>query len=244
MLLKFLIGFGIFVGYYAIVVFLFLVIKLLFHPPRELFRKMLHIMCAMSIFLLFHEFDIWYLAILNLVLFSLALYPIIHYLERFPRVMEVLVQRKKGEIRSSLVIIFAAMSILIAIFWGWLGEQWKFIVIASIMAWGFGDATAALIGKAYGKNIVKSRFTDGKKTAEGTTAMAFVAFAAIFIVLLIYTSFSWGLCLLAALVVAPICAIIELISHHGFDTITVPLSAAISLYFIIMLFSFMGVQNV
>ncbi len=239
--LKFLIGFGIFVGYYVIVGILFLIIKMLFQPPRELFRKMLHIMCAMSIFILLHKFDIWYLAILNVAVFSLALYPIINYLERFPKVMEVLVERKKGEIRSSLVIIFTAMSILIAIFWGWLGEQWKYIIIASIMAWGFGDATAALVGKAYGKNIIKSRFTDGKKTVEGTTAMAFATFIAVSVILLIYASFPWYLCLLAAAVVAPICAIIELISHHGFDTITVPLAAAVSLYFIIMLFSFMGV---
>lgn len=241
MLPRFLTGFGIFIGYYVIVVLLFLAIRALFRPPRELFRKMLHIMCAMSIFILLYKFDIWYLAILNLAIFSLALYPVISYLERFPIVMEVLVQRKSGEIRSSLVIIFTAMSILIAIFWGWLGEQWKYIIIASIMAWGFGDSIAALVGKAYGKNIIKSRFTDGKKTAEGTTAMAFVAFIAIFVVLLTCTPFPWYLCLLAALIVAPICAIVELVSHHGIDTITVPLSAAIPLYFIMMLFSFMEV---
>lgn len=238
MLIKFLIGFGIFVGYYIAVVLLFIVVKALFKPPRELFRKMLHIMCAMSIFLLIHKFDKWYLAVLNLVVFSLLLYPVVSYLERFPKVMEVLVQRKSGEIRSSLVLVYVAMSILIAVFWGWLGEQWKYIIIASIMAWGFGDAIAALIGKAFGKNIVKGRLVDGKKTAEGTTAMSFAACIAIFVVLLIYTSFPWYLCLLAAVIVAPISAIVELISHHGSDTITVPLASAISLYFVIMLISF------
>ncbi|HZK57886.1 MAG TPA: phosphatidate cytidylyltransferase [Clostridia bacterium] len=244
MLPKFLTGFGIFVVYYVIIVFLFLIIRALFHPPRELFRKMLHIMCAMSIFIVLHEFDTWYLAILNLAIFSLALYPIISYLERFPKVMEVLVQRKSGEIRSSLVLVYVAMSILIVIFWGWLGEQWKYIIVASIMAWGFGDSLAALVGKAYGKNKIKSRFTDGKKTVEGTTTMSFAAFIAVFVVLLIYTSFPWYLCLLAASIVAPISALVELISHHGFDTITVPLSAAVSLYFIMILFSFMGIKNV
>ena len=241
MLPRFLTGFGIFVVYYIIVVFLFLVIRALFHPPRELFRKMLHIMCAMSIFIILHEFDTWYLAILNLAIFTLLLYPIIGYLERFPKIMEVLVQRKSGEIRWSLVLIYVAMSILIVIFWGWLGEQWKYIITASIMAWGFGDSLAALVGKAYGKNIVKSRYTDGKKTVEGTITMFLAAFIAIFIVLLISTSFPWYLCLLAASIVAPICALVELISHHGFDTITVPLSVAVPLYFIMVLFSFMGV---
>jgi len=109
------------------------------------------------------------------------------------------------------------------------------------MAWGFGDSLAALVGKAYGKNIVKSRYTDGKKTVEGTITMFLAAFIAIFIVLLISTSFPWYLCLLAASIVAPICALVELISHHGFDTITVPLSVAVPLYFIMVLFSFMGV---
>ncbi len=240
-MIKFLTGFGIFVGYYIIVLISFLAIKAIFEPPRELFRKMLHIMCAMSIFILIHEFDKWYLAILNLAIFSLALYPALSYLERFPKVMEVLVQRKSGEIRLSMILIYVAMSILIVIFWGWFGVQWKYIVIASIMAWGFGDAAAALIGKTYGKNIVKSRLSDGKKTVEGTTAMAFTAFIAVFTILLIYTSFPRYLCLIASLIVAPISAIVELASHHGFDTITVPVATAIPLYLIMKLFLFMGV---
>ncbi len=231
----------IFLTYYIIVVIVFLTIKFIFKPPRELFRKMLHIMCAMSIFIVVHKFDKWYLAILNLAIFSIILYPILSYLGRFPKIMEVLVQRKKDEIQSSMTIIYVAMSILIIIFWGWLGEEWKFIIIASTMAWGFGDASAALIGKAFGKNKIKSSFTDGKKTVEGTTAMIFIASMAIFITLLIYTPHSWYLCLLAAIIVSPISALVELVSHHGIDTITVPLATAVPLYFIMLLFSFMGV---
>lgn len=241
MLIDFLIGFGIFIAYYVIVVVLFLTIKLLFKPPRELFRKMLHIMCAMSIFIVIYKFDKWYLAILSLAIFSLALYPILSYLERFPKIMEVLVQRKKGEIRSSMTIIYLAMSILIVIFWGLLGQGHKHIIIASIMAWGFGDATAALVGKVFGKRRIKMRFADGKKTVEGTSAMALVACLAIFITLLLATPYPWYLSLLASIIVAPISALVELISHHGFDTITVPLATAVPLYIIMILYSFMGV---
>lgn len=241
MLKNFLIGFGIFIIYYITVVALFLTIKFVFRPPRELFRKMLHIMCAMSIFIVIYKFDKWYLSILNLAIFSLALYPIVGYLERFPGVMEVLVQRKKGEIRSSMTIIYLAMSILILIFWGLLGDQWKYIIIASIMAWGFGDATAALVGKAIGKRKIKMPLADGKKTVEGTRAMTSIAFLAIIITLMVATSYPWYLCLLASVIVAPISAMVELISHHGFDTITVPLATAVPLYLIMMIFSFVGV---
>lgn len=54
-------------------------------------------MCAMSIFILLHKFDVWYMAILNLAVFSLALYPIISYLGRFPKVMEVWSREKRRD---------------------------------------------------------------------------------------------------------------------------------------------------
>jgi phytol kinase len=175
------------------------------------------------------------------VVFALALYPVITYIERFPKVMEMLIQRKNGEIKSSLIIVFFMMAVLIALFWGWMGEQWKYIIIVSVMTWGFGDAAAALVGKAFGRNRISHPWVDGNKTMEGAIAMCSVSAIAILLCLILYTSLPWYLCLAVALVIAPICAVVELISHNGLDTITVPFATAVPIFTLMILFSFMGV---
>jgi dolichol kinase len=241
MMHEILAGFGMFVGYYVIAASLLLTIKACLKPPKELFRKLLHIACVMSVLVLLYAFDTWYLAMLASIAFALLVYPVIAFAERFPKMMEMLIERKSGEIRSSLMIVFFMMAVLIAVFWGGFGEQWKYIVIISIMAWGFGDAAAALVGKAFGRNPINHRLVEGTKTREGTIAMCLVSAAVIFVSLIIYTSLPWYLCLAGALLVAPICALAELISRHGLDTITVPFAAAIPIFSLILLFTFLGV---
>jgi dolichol kinase len=166
---------------------------------------------------------------------------VIGFIEKFPKIMEIFVQRKSGEIRLSLIIVFIMMAILIAVFWGWLGEQWKYIIIVSVVTWGFGDAAAALVGKAFGRNPIKHHLVEGTKTREGTIAMYSISAIAILICLMVYTTLPWYLCLAGALLIAPISAIVELISHHGLDTITVPFATAIPIFSLMIMFSFMGV---
>lgn len=241
MLREFILGFGLYICYYAIAVVLLLMIRAFLKPPKELFRKLLHTACFSSVLVLLYAFDTWYLAMLTAIVFALVLYPVITYAERFPKIMELLIQRKSGEIKLSLLTVFLMMAVLIAVFWGLMGEQWKFIIIVSVMAWGFGDAAAALVGKAFGRNPIKHRWVEGTKTREGSIAMYLVSAIAIFVCLLIYTSFPWYLCLAGAVLVAPICAIVELISHNGMDTITVPLATAFPVFSLMILFSIMGV---
>lgn len=45
-------GAGAFVAYYVCAASLLLLLRWRFKPPRELFRKMLHIVCVLSIFVL------------------------------------------------------------------------------------------------------------------------------------------------------------------------------------------------
>lgn len=241
MLREALAGFGIFIGYFAIFASLLLIVRAFFKPPRELFRKMLHLVCFMSVFVLLYAFDTWYLAMSAALAFALLVYPVIVFAERFPPIMDILVQRRGGEIRSSVVIVFTMMAVLIAVFWGLLGEQWKYIIIVSVMAWGFGDAAAALVGKAWGRHPIRHRWVDGAKTREGTIAMYAISAATILLNLLAYAPVPWYLCLVAALLVAPVCAVVELISHRGIDTITVPMATAIPVFALMLLFSFMGV---
>lgn len=227
MIIEFFRGFAIFLGYYVAAVLVLLGIRLGTKVPREVFRKMLHVVCACSLFVLLHAFDTWYLAALTAVLFAVLVYPLIWLVERFPRVMDMLVERSKGEIRFSLMLVFTMMAALITVYWGLLGPAWKFVIPVAVMGWGTGDAAAALVGKAVGKHQITHRLTRGTKTWEGSLAMFAVSAVAMFAMLLIYWHAAWPVCLLVALVAAVVAAAVEVISDGRYDTITVPLAASV-----------------
>lgn len=207
----------------------------------ELFRKFLHIICVCLVLLPVKIFSTWYSAVLAVLLFMLLVYPILTLAEHLPRYGKFFSERKKGEVKMSLVLVSLMVVILITIFWGWLGTSWKYNIVVAVMAWGLGDAAAALVGKAFGRHFIEHRLVEGKKTMEGTLAMFIVSSLAIFITTMIYAIGPWYLCLAIALLVAPVCAIVELFSHRGSDTITVPLSAAISTFMLVSFISYLGV---
>jgi dolichol kinase len=109
------------------------------------------------------------------------------------------------------------------------------------MAWGFGDAAAALVGKAFGRYEIVHPRIEGTKTVEGTLAMFIVAELSIFFTLVIYAGQPGHVSLTVALLVAPVCSVVELFSPRGMDTLTVPLSAAFAILPLMSLFSSLGV---
>lgn len=209
----------------AIVPMLF---KLWLRVPDELVRKTQHMAYTMSVFLLLHLFSSWYAAVLAAALLIILAYPVLMLLERTRWYGRMLVDRRPegGELRMQLLYVQASFAFLIFVFWGVLGTDWRYLVAASVMAWGYGDAAAALVGKAFGKTRVASRFVEGAKTLEGTTAMIVAAAVALFITLTWYGGVPWFLSLPVALLVAPICGVVELFSRRGVDTLTVPFAAA------------------
>lgn len=219
-----LIGGAAFVGYYVAMVTLLFLARRLIGISGELYRKLFHIGVAGSVFVLLHAFTLWHVSTATAVVFGFLVYFVIGWAERFPRAMRALEEREPGEIRSSLALMFLTIAVLIALGWGWLGDEYKFTVVVSIMAWGFGDASAALIGKRWGKQRLTHEWVDGKKTVEGTLAMLAFAAAAILVTLVAYTAWPWYLCVVVALLVAPAAAGTELVSHQGVDTVTVPLA--------------------
>lgn len=123
------------------------------------------------------------------MVFIAMVYPILVFAERIPGYSELLTERKRGEIKSSLVVVFSMFTVLICVCWGWLGE--RYLVIASVLAWGLGDAAAALIGKRFGKHYIEGKFVEGRKTLEGTLAMFVVSFVSVLIILLVQGSVEW-----------------------------------------------------
>lgn len=231
--LEFITGFGMLIGYFVVCASGALIIRRLVTVPVEVFRKILHTILLGSILVLLYGFKTWWISALATVAFTALVFPILMFSERIPGYSQLLTERKQGEIKNSLVVVFFMFAVLICVCWGWLGE--KYLVIASVFAWGFGDAAAALVGKRFGRHYIKGRLVDGQKSLEGTLAMFVVSFVSVLIVLLASSSVQWYGYVSIAAVTAAVCAIVELYTKGGMDTLTCPLAAAAVLILLIRL---------
>jgi phytol kinase len=238
-----LLGAVILVAYYLVFLLLLpTLLKVYLKAPTELVRKIQHVAYSLSIFLLLELFSAWYLAIAAAFSLVIIAYPVLIFIEKSAWYQKTFVDRsvKGGELRKQLIFVQLSFAVLIFVFWGLFGASWHYIVAVAVMAWGFGDAAAALIGKAFGRRRVLNFLMDGGKTYEGTGAMILFAGLAAFFTLLVYAGQPWHISLLISIIVAPVCGIVELFSRRGTDTLTVPLSAAFLMMPLIHLFSFLG----
>jgi phytol kinase len=234
-------GMGLYFGLIIVVLIPLLLAKRFFNIPFEITRKSYHLGISLTIYPLVKGFENWYMAVLAVFLFALIVYPILMLLEKTSLFKKIAVEREGGEFKQSLLIFQASIALLLFVFWGLLGESWKYIAVAAVMAWGLGDASAALVGKAIGRHRIRHFLIEGTKTYEGTLAMYLMAGLAIFFTLLIYTDLSWYLSMAIALFVAPVCAAVEVFSNRGLDTITVPISTGLAVMTWMTFFSYLGV---
>ncbi len=223
-MIEFLQGFGILCGYFLICASAALLLRRFVRIPSEVFRKLLHIILLCSLFVWIYAFQTWWIASLAALVFISIVFPLLSLAEKLNCYSELLTERKSGEIKRSLVLVFSMFAVLNSICWGWLGERW--LVLACICAWGFGDAAAALIGKKHGKHYLEGKLIEGRKSVEGTFAMFTVSLISVFIVLLINANVAWYISLIIAALTAAVSSVVELYTRNGMDTITCPFSAA------------------
>jgi phytol kinase len=241
MLYQDLMNIGLYIGYIIAIGLPLVLICIYFHASFEVLRKMYHFVIMLSIFPLLKLFSTWYMAVLAAFVFVLIAYPILTLIENSSFYKRIGVERQRGEFKRSLIVVQVSFSLLIFVFWGMLGVEWQYVAVVGVMAWGFGDAAAALIGKKFGRRRFYHPYIEGAKTMEGTQAMFVVAGLAIFFTLMLYAGHPWPVSLASALLVAPICAIVELFSHRGMDTLTVPISTGLAVLSLMSLFSILGV---
>lgn len=220
--------FGTYLLYLAICIVILLTLRALFTIPREVWRKSLHIVAFTSAPCMMKASGDWRISALCCVIISIVAYPLLHLAERWQGYGDLFSQRRTGEVKKSLLLLFGSHALLIAVFWGWLNTPWA--VTTAIFSWGFGDIAAAMVGKTLGRHHVHLPLADRKKTWEGTAAMAVTAFVTALVTLTLTTDFSLPHCLLMALAAAPVAAYTELISHNGNDTVTVSSALSILLW--------------
>ena len=118
MINKFLYGFIILLVYFLLAASLAMLARKLLRMPRELFRKTLHLVLLFSLPVFLYAFPTWLLSALAAISFAAASYPILAFGERFDGYSDLLTQRKDGEIKRSLMLVFLMFAVIIGICWG------------------------------------------------------------------------------------------------------------------------------
>ena len=220
---------GIYWGYIIACAAVLILLRLTVKIPDYIFRKLLHIVAFTSILPLTLCTDQWLLAVLVEIVFLIVIIAALHFFEHFSFYSSLLVEKEKHEVITSFVMLFSLMTVLLAVYWGFFGAEHKYITVAAIMAWGPGDAMAAIIGKKFGKHKLSGPHIEGTKSIEGSIAMAVTSFLCTLPVLLTMSTLPWYIAVIFPAVIAPIAALTELYTKHGLDTITVPIVSSLIL---------------
>lgn len=223
----FWIGAGMVVVYFIIAASIALGSRFFIKIPDELFRKILHCILLGSLLPFVFAFETWWMSAVTAVVFALVVYPILAFFERYKTFSELTTERKKGELKNSLLLVFGMFAVVISICWGWLSD--KYLVLASIYAWGFGDAAAALVGTKFGRHKINWKYIDGKKSVEGTVAMFITSLISVVVILVCRGGMSVVGYFFVSMITAIVSAFAELYSKDGMDTVICPISAMVVL---------------
>lgn len=166
--------FGIFLASILPALAILVPIRFLTKVPSFVFRKLLHIAAFTFSALMILTSQSWQATVLASLIAILIIFPVLTVCEKEAWYAKLLVQKSPGEVKRSMLMIFVMLAAVVATAWGVFGQQK--LAAAAILMWGTGDAAAALIGIPFGKHKVKHRWTDGKKSWEGSASMFAVSF--------------------------------------------------------------------
>ena len=220
--------------YFVTVVAIVFSARMLITIPDEVFRKILHFVLLGSFYVFIISYPTWWITALSAIIFEIVVYPILYFFEKWKNYSQFTTERKSGELKNSLMLVYTMFAVVVAVCWG--GFQDMYLALASFYAWGIGDAFAALIGKKFGKHKINAHFLDGKKSYEGTLSMFLMSFLSVFVILMIRGGLDWVACGVIAIIVGAVSAVAELYSRNGNDTVICPLSAMATLLPLVYLF--------
>ncbi len=222
--------FGVLAAYIIPSVLVLLPIRFLTRLPSFIFRKLLHIVAFTCVSLMILSARGWQAAALTSVITAAVIYPLLTAAEHEVWYPRLFVEKKPGEIRKSMLMLFLMFAALIAVCWGISGKP--HLAATAILMWGTGDAAAALVGIPFGKHKVKSKLTDGKKSWEGSAAMLIVSLTAGTCMLTLAQGMALSIAFPIAFAAALLGTAAELFSPGEYDTATVPAVIAAALLFL------------
>ena len=222
------------IGYAVIFAGSAFVLRLLVRIPDELFRKLLHCIALGALIPFVFAFEHWYCSALSIIIIAVLLFPALILAGKIPGFSSFISERKSGEMKYSMLLFFSSYVIAITVCWGLLKD--RYLVLASVYAWGFGDAAAALIGKRFGKVKIPFPHADHNKSIAGTNAMFFTSFVVTAVILYLRGGMSPVGYVAVPFFTAIAAALSELYTPDGFDTITCPMAAMLVLILLTKLF--------
>ena len=178
-----MIGFVYGIGSIAVCAGLVFVIRKFFPVSPEVSRKLLHFSLILVLVAWLYAYETWIAAVLSMAALVLVIYLILSWIDKhevFAVLSEVTSERRPGEMKKSLCAAGLMFVLVTSVCWGLLHD--RSLALASIFAWGPGDAAAALIGKRYGKTKIGR---EKKKSLEGTLAMFIFSFLSILPIMII-----------------------------------------------------------
>ena len=220
---------GVYWGYIVLLASLLVILRYNTKIPDYIFRKLLHIVAFSSVLPLVLCTENWILAVGTELLFLAIVSAALLYFERFSFYRNLFVEKGKHEVITSFILLFSLITVLMAIYWGGFGGGYRYIVVGSIMAWGPGDAMAAIVGRNWGRHKLSGRFIEGVKSIEGSVAMAITSFVCTVVTLCLMSTLSLPVAITLSLCVASIASLTELFTKRGLDTVTVPIVSAVIL---------------
>ncbi len=202
-------------------------LRRLFGFQPNLTRKLIHVGAGMWVFGVLRLFNHWESGILPFATFIGLNY--LFYRYRLFGAMD-------ADDNSPGTVYFAvSVTLLFGLLWRPDGPVDRApIAVAGVMAMTWGDALAALIGRDFGRH--RYQIWGSERSWEGSAAMFVASAVAMFLVLLLLpgslfsphsTPYSAGGALSAAVVGAALATLVEAISPHGTDNLSVPLVAAV-----------------
>ncbi len=195
-----------------------------------IFRKLLHIVAFTCVTIMILASKSWQSASLASVIIAIFLYPVLFILEKETWYSKIFVQKRPGEVRRSLLMLFFMFAAITAVTWGVFGKP--YFGANAILMWGVGDAAAALIGIPFGRHKVMIKPVNGKKSWEGSIAMFIVSSICGLFVFYFCQKVSFPVSVVLCLTGALAGTVTELFSPGEWDTVTVPVIIAAVLQFI------------
>ena len=207
-----------------------ILIRVFIKIPDFIFRKILHIITACMMMILVIVPTHWWISEIIIGISAIGLIILLLSFERASIYQKFFIEKSKHEVLISFLLFFLVFASLIAFFWGYRGYGHRFYVIIAILAWGLGDAAAAICGRLFGKHKVSGKMIEGTKSIEGSIMCFVFAFTISLVLLIVLIHIVWWLALIEALLIGIFVSFAELFTKKGMDTITCPLVAALILF--------------
>lgn len=196
-------------------------------------RKIFHFLIFSFAGIIHFKLGLAYVLIYGIIVSSLVLFAtLIGERNSFFRAMARLTDKPHEKIFIVIPLLSTAIGGLLSnIFFG------NYAIIGYLVA-GWGDAVGEPVGTKWGKHKYKVLSIGGVKATrsiEGSIAVAVVSFIVCAIILNIM-SYSIGNTLFIAMICALSSSIVEALSTHGIDNMTIQIAASGTVYFLIQYF--------